>query len=183
MYISISDIKRDTIFYIIRNIIFYVLMCVILAAILKTGELKIYIKIIILILIFLISLSCLLYMKKYISYYLKDLYLRENGIRIEALFNKEEFNVAYNLLIYHYEFVAYFTENERTYIFHDDMIYGQPMLAINIEKIKEEGVIPDTISILVDPDDYNRYIILKYNFLNEMYELNEDIIDSCSYKY
>lgn len=49
---------------------------------------------------------------------------------------------------------------------------------LNLNKIRKEGIFPNKITVLVDPDDYSKYIILKYNFINELYALNQDIVES-----
>lgn len=177
MYISISEIKKATFLCILRNLAWYILIIVGLFSTVNL-DVEMYKKIMVIVILIPLIISCFLYIQKYIAYHLRESYLREKGIRIEAIINRNDFKMSSDRLFSYCRFVAYYTDDKRTYIFRDNITFSNSMMDLELEKIKRDGIFPDKITVLVAPDNYNKYIILKYNFINELYELNGDIVDA-----
>ena len=177
MYISISEIKKATFFCILRNVTWYILIIVCLFLMLDV-DVEMYKNIVVIVILIPLIISCFLYMRKYVVYHMRESYLREKGIRIEAKINRKDFRMSTDNQFHYCYFVAYYAEDTKTYVFRDKMILANVVMDLELGKIKREGIFPDKISVLVAPDDYNKYIILKYNFINKLYELNSDIVET-----
>lgn len=98
-------------------------------------------------------------------------------MRIKAVVDKMEFNVTSDRIMEVCNLVAYYTKDEETYIFKDDIWYFGPNISMALLNLKKEGRLLSQINILVDPHNYKKYIILKYNYLYNLFETNTSEIN------
>lgn len=153
-----------------------VLWVALLLSLLFIGELGIYTIIIVFSLIGSI-IGIFLWLKNIVGTIKRERYLQANGTCIKAIIDKSALKIGGDNIQHICYLVAYYTEDEKTYIFEDSICMFETQFVLDVKKIKKQGKIPAQIDILVAPDDYSKYIVLKYKYLHELYQMNSDLVD------
>ncbi len=172
----VNKLKRDMNIYIVSNLMISVLFVVLLFRLLWIGGLGDYTFIIVLI-SFLGSIGITYYCFRYYKKKKMETFLKVNGIRIKATIDKEEFKIGGNNIRHICYLVAYYTENGKTYIFKDSISDFNSRFVFDIKTIKEKGFVPLTVDVVIDPNNYKNYMILKYDYLCEMYQANAELVN------
>ena len=116
----------------------------------------------------------------------KNFQKRDNDkVTIEANFNREEMILwAPERPTGHsptfpkmgkYIFMAYYVEGERTYMFRDIVRDEQDDLYRVLLRLRQEGTFPK-IKILVNPNNYTKYKMLGYKYIEELLEQNIPLV-------
>lgn len=139
----------------------------ILAVLLKAGGVKIFLLVIIVISVFTIGVIKLFKNK------------RDGKVQIETNFNVEELFIwsPGGKTVYpmgKYRFVTYYVDGMATYRFHCVVRDDQTDLYAVINRLVKEGSIPK-VKVLVNPDNFNDYIVLGYDFIEDLLKLNLEL--------
>lgn len=112
--------------------------------------------------------------------YKKKRYLINNGIQIETNIDTGEVFIwppggRYSSMgVYH--FVSYYVDENRTYRFRCKVKDDQIDLYHIFTELEEKGNFPKLV-VVVNPQNYNQYEALGYNFLLDTLEMNEELVE------
>lgn len=131
-------------------------------------------------LVILVAISTFLigFIKEKIKYFQQAKFLKLNGQPIIANLNVNEFKVHNGRYLYYYKIVCYYVEGEKTYRFEEKIVDEDVILYYIFREIIKKGNINKKVTVLVDPFDYNRYLILKYELLDNLLESNREIVEN-----
>lgn len=132
---------------------------------------------------YIIICGCIMALCSFAVY--KNYQKRNNDkVTIEAKFNREEMILSSpDIYISHslfpkmgkYNFVAYYMEGERTYMFRGIVRDEQYDLYLVLLRLRKEGTFPK-IKILVNPKNYTKYKMLGYEYIEELLEQNMPLV-------
>ncbi|MBQ9984379.1 MAG: hypothetical protein IJP29_07295 [Lachnospiraceae bacterium] len=170
MLISIDKMKRDALVHVGYYVILYAVLLVAIINFCMIESLNCYIRCASIIVLLGVFVKFILFIKKHVTYNLQENQLRSKGVRVKAVVDKSEFFVSGDRLMQVCGITAYYTYSGKTYVYKDEVWYFDHMISDVLMKLKGEDELPNYVDVLVNPENYNNYSILKYDYIIECLE-------------
>lgn len=162
---SIDRLKRDELIHIVYYVVLYVALIAATINLCIIEGLNCYIRFIAVMILLVAVIRFIIFIKRNAFYYKNKVSIQSNGSRVRAVIDKNEFYVGSDRIMQVCEITAYYTELGKTYVFKDDIWYFSQAVSDVLIQLKKEDNLPYYIEVLIDNQDYNKYVVLKHEYL------------------